>query len=117
MDALLADCREQEVAVLQQAEAACHAPLRKDEKAAAKALTDDAGRRLDTLFRRCSRVQAPKPEPIQAPSRWPRNRQTTREAMTPSALKMKTEIERPNTALKPPKHPPTPPSPLPAATP
>ncbi|HEY9539057.1 MAG TPA: hypothetical protein VIS03_15795 [Kiloniellaceae bacterium] len=52
MDALLADCREQEVAVLQQAEAACHAPLRKDEKAAAKALTDDAGRRLDTLFRR-----------------------------------------------------------------
>src|SRR3546814_12147484 len=34
MDALLADCREQEVAVLQQAEAACHAPL--DRKSVVK---------------------------------------------------------------------------------
>src|SRR3546814_5660500 len=58
MDALLADCREQEVAVLQQAEAACHAPLRKDEKAAAKALTDDAGRRLDTLDRKSNRLNS-----------------------------------------------------------
>ena len=51
MDVLLADCREQEVAVLQQAEAARHAPLRDDELAAAKALAEDAGRRLDTLFK------------------------------------------------------------------
>lgn len=51
MDALLADCREQEVAVLQEAEAARHRPLRDDEKAAATALADDAGHRLDTLFK------------------------------------------------------------------
>src|SRR3546814_17861196 len=93
MDALLADCREQEVAVLQQAEAACHAPLRKDEKAAAKALTDDAGRRLDTLFRRCSRVQAPQPDPIQAPSRWSRTSQPPTEAMPHPTLKMKPHTE------------------------
>ena len=51
MDAVLADCREQEVAVLQEAEAARHGPLRDDEKAAAKALAEDAGRRLETLFK------------------------------------------------------------------
>jgi hypothetical protein len=51
MDALLADCREQEVAVLQEAEVARHGPLRDDEKAAAKALAKDAGRRLKTLFK------------------------------------------------------------------
>ena len=50
-DALLADCREQEVVVLQEAEAARHGPLRDDEKAAAKALAEDAGRRLETLFK------------------------------------------------------------------
>ena len=51
MGALLADCREQEVAVLQQAEAARHGPLRDDEKAAAEALAEDAGRQLETLFK------------------------------------------------------------------
>lgn len=51
MGALLADCRAQEVAVLQQAEAARHAPLRDDEKAAAKTLAEDAGYRIDTLFK------------------------------------------------------------------
>lgn len=51
MEALLADCREQEVAVLQEVEAARHGPLRDDEKAAAEALAEDAGRRLDTLFK------------------------------------------------------------------
>jgi hypothetical protein len=51
MDAVLADCREQEVAVLQEAEAARHGPLRDDEKAAAEALAEDAGRRLETLFK------------------------------------------------------------------
>lgn len=50
-DALLADCREQEVAVLQEAEAAKHGPLRADEVAAATALAEDAARRLDTLFK------------------------------------------------------------------
>lgn len=50
MDALLADCRDQEVRVLQQAEAARHQPLREDEQAAAKALAEDAGRRLETLL-------------------------------------------------------------------
>lgn len=51
LNALLADCREQEVAVLQQADAALHAPLREDECAAARALAEDAGRRLDTLLK------------------------------------------------------------------
>lgn len=51
MDALLADCREQEIAVLQQADAALHAPLREDECAAAKALAEDAGRQVDTLLK------------------------------------------------------------------
>lgn len=51
MDTLLADCRAQEVVVLQQAEAARHAPLRDDEKQAAKALAEDAGRRIDTLLK------------------------------------------------------------------
>jgi hypothetical protein len=50
-DALLADCRAQEVAVLQEAEAARHGPLRDDEKAAAGALAEDAGRQLETLFK------------------------------------------------------------------
>jgi len=50
LEALMADCREQEVAVLQEAEAARHGPLREDEKAAAAALAEDAGRRLETLF-------------------------------------------------------------------
>src|SRR3546814_18788065 len=36
MDALLADCRDPEVAVLQQDEAACHAPVHEDEQAAAQ---------------------------------------------------------------------------------
>lgn len=52
LETLLADCRAQEVAVLQQAEAAQHAPLRDDEKAAAKALAEDAGRQLETFFAR-----------------------------------------------------------------
>jgi hypothetical protein len=52
MDAVLADCREQEVAVLQEAEAARHGPLRDDEKAAAEALAVDAGRQLESLFKR-----------------------------------------------------------------
>ena len=51
MDTLLADCRAHEVAVLQQAEAARHAPLRDDEKQAAKALAEDAGRCLEYLFK------------------------------------------------------------------
>lgn len=51
-DALLADCRERELAVLKEAEAACHGPLRDDEKEAAKALARDAAKRLDTLFKR-----------------------------------------------------------------
>jgi hypothetical protein len=51
-DALLANCREQEVAVLQTAEAARHSPLRDDEKVAAGALADDAGQRLETVFKR-----------------------------------------------------------------
>ena len=50
--ALLADCREREVAVLKEAEAACHGPLRDDEKAAARALAQDAAERLETLFKR-----------------------------------------------------------------
>jgi hypothetical protein len=51
LDALLADCREQEVVVLQQAEAALHAPLREDERAVARKLAEDAGERLDTLLK------------------------------------------------------------------
>lgn len=50
MDALVTDCREQEVAVLKEAEAARHGPLREDEKAAAGALARDAARRIDTLL-------------------------------------------------------------------
>jgi hypothetical protein len=52
LDALLADCRERELAVLKEAEAACHGPLRDDEKAAAGTLARDAAERLDSLFKR-----------------------------------------------------------------
>jgi hypothetical protein len=51
MDALVADCREQELAVLKEAEAARHCPLRDDEKAAAAALAQDAARRIETLLK------------------------------------------------------------------
>ena len=49
--ALLADCREQEEAVLQQAEAGQQAPLRDDEKAAAATLAADVRRRLEGLLK------------------------------------------------------------------
>lgn len=51
-DALLADCRERELAVLKEAEAACHSPLRDDEIEAAKGIARDAAERLETLFKR-----------------------------------------------------------------
>ena len=51
MDALVTDCREQEMAVLKEAEAACHRPLRDDEKAAAAKLAEDAALRIDTLLK------------------------------------------------------------------
>lgn len=51
-DALLADCRERELAVLKEAEAACHGPLRDDEIAGAKVIARDAAERLETLFKR-----------------------------------------------------------------
>src|SRR5690606_23357536 len=50
LEAFLTGCREHEVIVLQRAEAARHAPLRDDERAAARALAEDAGRRLETLL-------------------------------------------------------------------
>lgn len=51
MDALVADCRTEEVAVLKEAEAARHCPLRDDEKAAAAALAADAAHRIESLLK------------------------------------------------------------------
>ncbi|MGD1876951.1 MAG: hypothetical protein ACFB13_05550 [Kiloniellaceae bacterium] len=48
-DALVADCREQENLVRQQAETAHSAPLRDDEKAAAQSLAADAAKSLQAL--------------------------------------------------------------------
>jgi len=51
LDAFLADCRAQENAVRQRAEAAQRAPLHDDERAAAAVLAEDAGRRLEALLK------------------------------------------------------------------
>ena len=50
-ESLVEDCRHQEEAVVAQTEEAEKAPLREDEHKAAKALAEDARRRLETLFR------------------------------------------------------------------
>lgn len=50
-ESLVADCRLQEETVAAQAAQAGAAPLRDDEQEAARALVEDARRRLDSLFK------------------------------------------------------------------
>lgn len=50
-EALLEDCRDQEQAVIERAEAAEDAPLRDDERRAVRALAADARHRLVTLLK------------------------------------------------------------------
>jgi hypothetical protein len=50
-DSLVEDCRSQEEALVTQAEEAAKAPLRNDEKQAARALAEDARRRLESFLK------------------------------------------------------------------
>lgn len=50
-ESLVEDCRDQEETVAETAREAAAAPLREDEMKAAKALAEDASRRLETLLK------------------------------------------------------------------